>query len=188
MVYGAPITVPGDFLPNYNVQSERSHLQQLHDRVRSLVPIPTSWHGTRHAFLPHNLQKAKFVFIRRDCHRTPLQRPYEGPFKVIQPGPKTFKVEIGGRSEMVSVDRLKIAHVDTEEPPQVAVPKRRGRPKTLHRPVTKRQPGNDLRPQYTRSGRQVKCPHRYISVLGGEWCSRPGSQDAVFYVTNLRIT
>lgn len=34
--------------------------------------------------MPVELQQAKFVFVRRDTHRTSLQRPYEGPFKVIE--------------------------------------------------------------------------------------------------------
>ena len=42
--------------------------------------------------LPRNLQQTKFVFIRRDAHKTPLRRPYEGQFKVITPGTKTFTV------------------------------------------------------------------------------------------------
>ena len=77
--------------------------------------------------VPRNLQQAKYVFIRRDAHRTPLQRPYEGPFKVIQPGSKTFIVDVGGKNETISVDRLKPACMDLEQPAEVAVPRRRRR-------------------------------------------------------------
>ena len=69
---------------------------------KSFKPAPTSQHGAVSSSVPHNLQQAKFVFIRRDAHRTPLQRPYEGPFKLIQPGPKFFKVEKGGKQETIS--------------------------------------------------------------------------------------
>ena len=62
----------------------------------------------------------------------------------------------------VSVDRLKPAKVDWEQPVEVAVPRRRGRPsKQLQLPSTH----TSLQPQHTRSGRQVKIPQRYISVL-----------------------
>ena len=173
MVYGALLTVPGDFIPSHDIP-DHLKLQRLQDRVRSLVPVPTSQHGAVHASLPRNLQQAKFVFIRRDAHRTPLQRPYEGPFKVIQPGSKTFQVDIGGKIETISVDRLKPAHMDPEHPAQVAEPRPRGRPPKPPQPpstVTTQPQTPDtpspLRPQRTRSGRQVKLPQRYISVLGG---------------------
>ena len=130
MVYGAPLTVPGDFLPGMADTHDDTSLclRQLRDQVRSLIAIPTSCHGTVPSSVPQNLQQAKFVFIRRDAHRKPLQRPYEGPFKVIQPGLKTFQVDVGGRSETISVDRLKPAEIDLEHPTQVAVPRRHGRP------------------------------------------------------------
>ena len=167
IVFGAPLTVPGDFIPSCRrTQSDVTrHLRQLREQVRSLVPVPTSQHGAVSTSVPCNLQQAKYVFIHHDAHRTPLQRPYEGPFKVIQPGPKTFIVDIGGKNETISVDRLKPACMDLEQPAAKAEPRRRrGRPKnhqqsqtTLASPQTR----------YTSSGRQVKPPQQYISVLEG---------------------
>ena len=40
--------------------------------------------------------------------------------KVIESGPKTFKVDIGGRTEIITIDRLKLAHLDVDSPIQVA--------------------------------------------------------------------
>ena len=56
--------------------------------------------------------------------------PFNVPFKVIEIGPKTFLVDIGGKTETVSVDRLKPTHLDLEHPDRVAVPRRRGRHST----------------------------------------------------------
>ncbi|KAL5457266.1 hypothetical protein EMCRGX_G034513 [Ephydatia muelleri] len=84
LVYGAPLTVPGNYFVSHNSQPEhRSQLQQLRDQVR--------------------MQQSQFVFVRRDAHRTPFQRPYEGPFKVMQAGEKTFTIDRGGRKEVISV-------------------------------------------------------------------------------------
>ena len=159
LVYGAPLTVPGDFsMPN---TSDTRLFRQLQQQVRSLVPVPTSQHGTVPFRIPHNLQHAKFVFIRRDAHRSPLQCPYEGPFRVIHPGDKSFQIDIGGKTETISIDRLKLAHTDFEQPVQVYLPRRRGHP-------LKRKPTTISTPfKCTRSGRTVKPPQRYISVLGG---------------------
>ncbi|VDP57891.1 unnamed protein product [Schistosoma curassoni] len=41
-----------------------------------------------------------------------MQRPYEGPFRVIARHEKTFKVDRHGCVEIVSTDRPKRAHVD----------------------------------------------------------------------------
>ena len=133
MVYGTPLTVPGDFLPSLVGTHDDTTLClcQLRDQVRSLIAISTSCHGTVRSSVPQNLQQAKFVFICCDAHRKPLQRPYEGPFKVIQPGLKTFQVDVRGRSETISVDRLKPAEIDLEHPAQVAVTRRCGQPRKL---------------------------------------------------------
>ncbi len=100
LVYGAPLTVPGDFLANHGHHSDHSfQLQRLRDQVHKLAPVPTAQHGITPSAVPQGLQLAKFVFVRRDAHRTPFQRPYEGPFKVIESGPKTFKLDIGGKTD-----------------------------------------------------------------------------------------
>ena len=52
--------------------------------------------------------------MRRDAHRSPLQCPYEGPFKVITAGEKSFTIDRGGKIENISVNRLKPAHVDLD--------------------------------------------------------------------------
>ena len=130
LVYGQPLTVTGDFISSHNHPADRaSELLCWRKQASALVPIPTSQHGARRSPLPQYLEKAKFVFIRRDGHRAPLQRPYEGPFRVIEPGIKTFKVDIGGKTETITVDRLKPAHLDLNCPVEVAQPRPRGRPK-----------------------------------------------------------
>lgn len=49
-------------------------------------------------------------------------RPYEGPFRVIESGPKMFKIDIGGKTEIIMVDRLKLANLDLDSPVPVAQP------------------------------------------------------------------
>ena len=91
LVYGIPLTVPGDFLLNPSgPPDQRTHLQQLRECFNSLVPIPTSHHREIPSQVPPNLHQAKFVFVRRDRHHPGLQRPYEGPFEVLESHPKFF--------------------------------------------------------------------------------------------------
>ncbi|GFR92229.1 transposon Ty3-G Gag-Pol polyprotein [Elysia marginata] len=49
-------------------------------------------------------------------------------FQVISTGDKTFRIMVGGREEVISIDRLKQAHVDLSGPVKLALPPRRGRP------------------------------------------------------------
>jgi len=158
LVYGTPLTVPGDFLVTSDESPEpATFLPQLRARVGKLAPVPTTQHGTTRAVVPMTLRHSQFVFLRRDAHRTPLQRPYEGPFRVRRHGVKTFELDIGGRSETVSVDRLKPAHLDIDQPVTVAQPRRRGRPPA---PATD-PPPDTSRPIRTRFGRTTRRPVRY---------------------------
>lgn len=84
------------------------------------------------------LRGATYVYLRVDAHRSPLERPYQGPFRVLQRRDKTFEVLIRGVPRNVSVDRLKPAFVPL---PQDAA----GDP-----PVV-----------YTRSGRASRPPVRF---------------------------
>ena len=129
LVYGAPLTVPGDFIATPTCsQQPATFLPALRDNVRSFTPVPTSQHGLPTASVPPGLCNSPYVFVRRDNHRSPLQCPYEGPFKVIRAGPKVFILDKGGRPDTVSIDRLKPAHLDMDQPVQVALPRPRGRP------------------------------------------------------------
>ena len=117
MVYGEPLTVPGDFVTtNTSVKSAPDHLSKMRTFARSFSSPPTTIHGKDTPYFPAALKQAKYVFIRHDAHRSPLQRPYHGPYKVVATGDKTFKVDVGNREETVSVDRLKPAHIDESHP------------------------------------------------------------------------
>jgi hypothetical protein len=53
------------------------------------------------------LWQAEFVYIRRGNVLGPFQSPYYGLFKVIDCQEKVFDIQVGGRIENVSVDRIK---------------------------------------------------------------------------------
>jgi len=129
LVYGEPIAVPGDFLPEQKKQvSQEECLQRLREKVGKLAPVPTSQHGAQKERVPVSLSRAKFVFVRRGPRTGPLDTPYTGPYKVVRQSNKYFVLDVGGRHEAISVDRLKAAHTESDQEVTVAVPPRRGRP------------------------------------------------------------
>ncbi len=75
-----------------------------------------------------NLAKTPFIFICQGGHANLLLTPYTGPYRMLEHGEKTIKVEFGECSEQVSVDRHKPAKVDCDTPVRLAKPTRRGRP------------------------------------------------------------
>ena len=48
-------------------------------------------------------------FVSHDAVKIGLQRPYDGPYKVLQRTDKYFKINLNGIVDNVSIDRLKPA-------------------------------------------------------------------------------
>ena len=133
-------------------------------------PVPPVWHGeeSRRLFVHTELPTATHVLVRVDAHKSPLQAPYKGPFKVLERHVKYFKLDLGNREDTVSIDRLKPAFMD--EPLQDAPVVRDGA-----RSVQTREPTSEAvkphpivsdtepeaNPVVTASGRLVKLPTRY---------------------------
>ncbi len=129
LTYGCTLRLPSALLSMPQGAPPTSH--QLVRRMRqfneSVVPIPFVRHGLPPFHVPETLKDASYVFIRTDAVKGPLQSPYEGPFKVTKKTDKFFKVQRGSTATNVSIDRLKPAHLLSEE--QLFVPRPRGRPK-----------------------------------------------------------
>ena len=141
LVYGQTLRVPGDFIPDHTAPwSAARQRSDLFEAVGNFAPVPTSQHGVPAQHVPPALETAQFVFIRHDAHRAPLQPPYDGPFRVIDRGDKHFVIDVGGRPETVTLDRLKAACLDSDQPVTVARPPRRGRPPNSDR-VSPEVPG-----------------------------------------------
>ncbi|GFO14024.1 Pol polyprotein [Plakobranchus ocellatus] len=130
LVYETPLTVPGEFIdPSAKCVPSGIARDSCYTNIKNLLPLPTVHHNlSAQSYVHKSLRNPKFVFIRHDGHRDPLQRPYDGPFQVVAPGDKTFRVMVGDREEIISVDRLKPTHADLTSQVPVAQPPRRGRP------------------------------------------------------------
>ena len=90
------------------------------------MPPPFDFHGNPPEYVPHSLETAEFVWLRHDGARGPLQDPFDGPFRVLERGDKSFVIDVEGAHPRVSIDRLKIAR--GVGPGDVSRGKKRGRP------------------------------------------------------------
>ena len=145
MVYGSALSLPSSFVDTRELPDEK-FLRRLHGVMERMVPPPSAPqpHPT---YIDKRLYTQPFVYVRRDEHVAPLTPLYRGPYKVLERGPKVFKVQIGEASVSISVDRLKPvlsesviiaakppqcgrppAKSQQRQPPKADAPKRRGRP------------------------------------------------------------
>lgn len=172
LVYGETIRIPGEFFEKCEQQSTTDFVQGLRrsfDRIRS---VPTSNHSTSSVFVPKQLQNCTHVFIRHDAVRTPLQKPYDGPFFVILRTDKNFLLKIRDKEKMVSIDRLKPAFgiVDADTAPVLThtrtnVPDAPVTNTTFHAAASIPATPPARLQTTTRSGRKVHFPERFVFVF-----------------------
>ena len=115
MTYGMTLRLPGDFTENYTVDTN-TDLEHYPDRLRiamsrlRLSPPPDT--HQKDMFQYKELDTCSHVFVRRIAIAPPLTAPYDGPYKVVARSERVFKVMIKGKVEMVTADRVKVAHIE----------------------------------------------------------------------------
>ena len=117
LVYGTTIRLPGEFFQATTLADEpevSDLLKHLRTTMAGLRPQETSHHRQHTTHMPADLQSCTFVFVRHDAHRTPLRCTYDGPFRVLERAAKYFTLDLNGRRDTVSVDRLKPAFLDSD--------------------------------------------------------------------------
>ena len=108
-VYGSSLTVPGEFLGSPELPPA-SFLQNIENTLTGFaVPPPHHVCKSPPQQLPPALLTAEFVFVREDASIPSLAPLYRGPYLVLERKSKFFRLQIGSRTDVVSVDRLKPA-------------------------------------------------------------------------------
>ena len=115
LVYGCALRIPGEFfLQPRDIRTQEpdiAFLRHLQQTMRPIQPVKLRFHGNQTSFLPATLLSADYVYIRKDSHKHPIQRPYDGPFLVVKKSDKYFTLEMKDHLETVWIDRLKAAFV-----------------------------------------------------------------------------
>ena len=123
LLYGESLRLPSDLLSSPSFGSTPAladFASDLRGIMRANAPMPFDYHGSPPERVPASLASCSHIFLRVDAVRRPLSPPYEGPFRVLERGPKTFVIDRAGKSVTVTVDRLKPASL--LDPPSSAVP------------------------------------------------------------------
>ncbi|XP_064475549.1 protein NYNRIN-like [Ornithodoros turicata] len=105
LLYGTTLRLPGEFFSSspHDAEPTVEFVERMRRSMAQLRPTATRASASRPTYIPKELQTTKFVFLRHDAVRKPLQRPYDGPYEVIERGPATFKLKIGDRLDTVVV-------------------------------------------------------------------------------------
>ena len=186
LVYGSTLRIPGEFIdptPPLSLQPSTTFLRDLQKSMHETLPPPPTHHSSLTSYYPPSLGHTGFVYVRINKHKTPLQRPYEGPYRIISTSEKFFTLDVNGRTENISVNRLKTAYLATGRyPPQLNNQEEDISTPSSSSPLPNKSPGITT----TRSGRSVRRPPHivkdYIAGIqesynnaGGEPC---GDQSA----------
>ena len=113
LMLGTVLRLPGQLLSS----SERddvpvsTYIRNLSAYIDSFKPVRLRHPDVRKSYIDPALLTCSHVFVRYDGVKTPLQRPYDGPYLVIERGNKHFSLDIRGRLDTVSIDRLKPAYL-----------------------------------------------------------------------------
>jgi len=168
---GTSLRLPGQLFEPSTEQPQTEYCTQLCQFMNALRTPPPHHHGTPRSYVEKSLQNCSHVFIRNDGARSSFDRPYRGPFKVLNKGNKFFTVDMITRRDVVSVDRLRAAHLFTpDEDPESQQPTHGlGTPPPVTPPLPPalshsfdEQPKSILR---TRRGRIIRKPSRYVHFL-----------------------
>ena len=111
-VYGEALTVPGEFFP---ATQDNEDLQILRNKVGNFAPFIPTHTDRRKTYVPNTLKDSTHAFIRVDSHRSPLTKPYVGPYQILQRRPHAYKMEVKGTPDWISIERLKPAYLQTED-------------------------------------------------------------------------
>ena len=117
MCYGTTLRLPGAFFNPQAIDNldPIDYVQNLKKLIRNLQGVPPRSNQHQSAIhIPSDLFTQSHIFVHHDATRKPLQAPYDGPYRVISRMKKHFTIDINGRHEVVSLDCLNPAYLDTE--------------------------------------------------------------------------
>jgi len=155
LVYGTTLRLPGEFFQRTDQQlmDPTSYVDKLKVTMQQLQPPVVRSHQQKASYVSKDLDSCTHVFVRRDAVKTPLQQPYDGPFKVTQRSNKHFTLDIKGKASVISIDRLKPAYLELSEPISQTLDITTSTVSTTPSPYT-----------VTCSGRHVRLPQKLVHI------------------------
>ena len=113
MVYGEPIRVPYDLLNHETVEyNPHSYVDTIRKSLKGIIPKPRPIYIK--GWEEKDLRTSRYVFVKNNAKKG-LQPTYKGPYQVVERHEKYFLIDFGGKTDKITIDRLKTAHVKIPE-------------------------------------------------------------------------
>jgi len=115
LVFGESIRLPGQFLHEQSDKEEKTDdiIGRLRRTIKQFRPT-IKRHGEKPTFVFKDMETTSKVFIRHGPSTGTLHQPYDGPYEVLNRGPKTYKIKVNGKTTNISIDRLKPAFIEED--------------------------------------------------------------------------
>lgn len=119
ILFGQTLRLPGEFIADGSSTTSNELLTsefatQIRNTVSQIKPFSPRSRKQTGIFVPQALHSCSHVFIREDRMKGSLEQPYKGPYKILSRTEKTFTIEVDGKKEVLSIDRLKPAFLINE--------------------------------------------------------------------------
>ena len=112
LTLGTTLCLPGQFFSdNDETVSHTEYRRRLVTFMKSLKPSLPREPCRGNSYLDKALRTCTHVFVRDDGFAMLLQPVYIEPFPVLDKEGKYFILDLGDRTDSVSIDRLKTAHM-----------------------------------------------------------------------------
>ena len=162
LVYGTTLWLPGEYFnDNSSISDDLSiptYVTKLKTIMQQLKAIPPRTATNRNTYVHNDLLDCSHVFVRHDATRKPFQQPYDGPFPVLKRTDKHFTITRNNHDEVVSIDRLKPAYIDTTIPSSSTINIPTSTIPDLCTPLS------PTTTRTTRSGRHIHWPKRFRNI------------------------
>ena len=115
LVYGTTLRLPGElcFQRVHEAPVDMTtYVEQLRTAMSKLVATPPRQPRGERIFIYPHLHTCSHVFVRRLAVKHPLACRYDGSYRVVRRAAKFYTLDIKGKSDTVSIDRLKPAYID----------------------------------------------------------------------------
>ncbi|XP_068229778.1 uncharacterized protein [Palaemon carinicauda] len=113
IVYGDPLVFPAKFFPSQtssNIFQYLSHIGEKFTLFRQTYKPPAK------QYFQTDLPSEMYVFLHNDTSKPLLMPPYTGPFLMIRRTKKAFCINIHGKEDWASINRLKPAYLSLDDP------------------------------------------------------------------------
>ena len=166
LVYGTTLRLPGEYFNDNPTKSDDlsipTYVTKLKTIMQQLKAIPPRVTNSRNTYVSNDLLNCSHVFVRHDATRKPFQQPYDGPFPILKRSDKHFTITRNNHDEVVLIDRLKPAYIDTAIMSDPSSSTTNTPASTIPDISTPSSPSTA--PHTTRSGRHIRWPKRFCNI------------------------